>query len=159
MEFDVLIVGAGITGCSIAFELSKYDLKVALVEANNDVSMGTTKANSGIVHAGYDPKPNTLMAKLNVLGNAMYQELAPKLNVHYKKIGSLVIARNDNEKKLVEELYERGLKNNVPELSIISQDEIRKIEPNLKEDIKCALLAKSCGIVSPWEMALALAEP
>lgn len=90
MKYDVLIIGAGIVGSSIAFELSKYDLKVAVVEKENDVSLGTTKANSGIVHAGYDPRPGTIMARLNVLGNKMYEELAPKLNVHYKKIGSLV---------------------------------------------------------------------
>lgn len=158
MKYDVLIIGAGITGTSIAYELSKYDLKVGLIEEQNDVSMGTTKANSGIVHAGYDPRPGTKMARLNVLGNAMYQELAPRLGVHYKKVGSLVIARNDKERKLVEELYKRGLENGVPEMSIIESDEIKKIEPNLKEDIICALLAKSAGIVSPWEMSLALGE-
>lgn len=158
MKYDVLIIGAGIVGSSIAFELSKYDLKVAVVEKENDVSLGTTKANSGIVHAGYDPRPGTTMARLNVLGNKMYAELAPKLNVHYKKIGSLVIGRNDKDKALIEELFRRGKENGVPELSIIDKDEIRKIEPNLNEDITVALLAKSAAIVSPWEMCLALME-
>lgn len=158
MKYDVLIIGAGIVGSSIAFELSKYDLKVAVVEKENDVSLGTTKANSGIVHAGYDPRPGTIMARLNVLGNKMYEELAPKLNVHYKKIGSLVIGRNDKDKALIEELYRRGIENGVPELSIIDKDEIKKIEPNLNEDITVALLAKSAAVVSPWEMCLALME-
>ena len=158
MKYDILIIGAGIVGSSIAFELSKYDLKVAVVEKENDVSLGTTKANSGIVHAGYDPRPGTIMARLNVLGNKMYEELAPKLNVHYKKIGSLVIGRNDKDKALIEELYRRGIENGVPELSIIDKDEIKKIEPNLNEDITVALLAKSAAVVSPWEMCLALME-
>lgn len=155
--YDVLIIGGGITGSAIAFEFSKYNLNVALVEASNDVATSTTKANSGIVHAGYDPVPGTLMAKLNVLGSKMYKELAPMLNVHYSNIGSLVIGRKGDEDK-IKELYERGLKNNVPDLSIIKGEEIFKLEPNLSPDIEIALLAKSAAVVSPWEMCLALAE-
>ena len=119
--YDVLIIGAGITGSAIAYELSKYNLSVALVEAANDVATATTKANSGIVHAGYDPKPGTLMAKLNVEGAKMYKELAPKFNVHYENIGSLVVGRKEDEDKILS-LYQRGLDNNVPELSIIRDE-------------------------------------
>ena len=119
--YDVLIIGAGITGSAIAYELSKYNLSVALVEAANDVATATTKANSGIVHAGYDPKPGTLMAKLNVEGAKMYKELALKFNVHYENIGSLVVGRKEDEDKILS-LYQRGLDNNVPELSIIRDE-------------------------------------
>ena len=155
--YDVLIIGAGITGSAIAYELSKYNLSVALVEAANDVATATTKANSGIVHAGYDPKPGTLMAKLNVEGAKMYKELAPKFNVHYENIGSLVVGRKEDEDKILS-LYQRGLDNNVPELSIIRDEEIFKLEPNLDKDISIALLAKTASVVSPWEMCLAFAE-
>ena len=126
--YDVLIIGGGITGSSIAYELSKYKLKVALVEKENDVAVVTTKANSGIVHAGYDPKPNTLMAKLNVLGSKMYKELAPLFHVHYSNIGSLVVGREEDEDKVVE-LYNRGLENKVEDMSILRGEEIFKIEP------------------------------
>lgn len=155
--YDIIIIGAGITGASIAYEFSKYNLNVAILEATNDVSTATTKANSGIVHAGYDPKPNTLMAKLNVEGSKMYEELAKKLNVHYDKIGSLVLGRKEDKEK-IEELYQRGILNGVSDLSILNKDEIKKLEPNLNKDIEIALYAKNAAVVSPWEMCLALAE-
>lgn len=158
MKYDVAIIGAGITGTAIAFELSKYNISVCLIEKNNDVATMTSKANSGIIHAGYDPKPNTLMARLNVLGNKMYEELAPLLNVHYKQIGSLVIGSSAEDRKLIEQLYDRGIKNNVPDLKIIEKEQLQKMEPNIASNINFALYAKSAGIVSPWEMCLALAE-
>lgn len=155
--YDVIIIGAGITGSSIAYEFSKYNMKCLMLEATNDVSTATTKANSGIVHAGYDPMPNTLMAKLNVIGSKMYKELAPLLNVHYNPIGSLVIGKKEDYNK-IKELYDRGIENKVPDLSILEGEEIFKIEPNLSKDIYYALYAKSAAVVSPWEMCLALAE-
>lgn len=158
MEYDVAIIGAGITGASIAFELSKYNLKTCLIEANNDVATMTTKANSGIVHAGYDPKPGTTMARLNVLGNKMYEELAPILNVHYKKVGSLVIGNTKENCELIKELFRRGTLNGVPDMRILTKEEIHEMEPNLADNMECALYAPSAGIVSPWEMCLALAE-
>ena len=131
MKFDVAIIGAGITGSSIAFELSKYKLDVVLIEKENDVSLCTTKANSGIVHAGYDPKPGTKMAELNVYGSKHYKKLAEDLNFHYKQIGSLVIGR-DEDKALIEELYKRGIANGVEELSILNKEEINlsQLPPN-----------------------------
>jgi glycerol-3-phosphate dehydrogenase len=155
--YDVIIIGGGITGSSIAYEFSKYNLKVAMVEASNDVGASTTKANSGIVHAGYDPKPGTLMAKLNVEGSKMYKELAPKFNVHYSNIGSLVIGKKSDEDKILE-LYNRGLENGVSDMSILRGEEIFKLEPNLNKDITIALLAQSAAVVSPWEMCLAFSE-
>lgn len=126
MIYDVLIIGGGITGCSIGFELSKYDLKVKMVEKHNDISMMTTKANSGIVHAGYDPRPGTKMARLNVLGSKLYKSLAKELNVHYVNNGSLVIGRNDQDKEVINELYKRGKANGVEGLEILTTEEIRK---------------------------------
>src|SRR5574344_650630 len=108
MEYDVCIIGTGITGASIAFELSKYDLNVLVLEKENDVSMKTTKANSAIIHAGYDPLPGTKMARLNVLGSKLVKELQPKLNFHYKNIGSLVVGHTEHDHMAINELFLRG---------------------------------------------------
>lgn len=157
MDYDVLIIGAGITGASIAFELSKFEIDVAVIEKENDVSMMTTKANSGIVHAGYDPLPSTKMAKLNVLGNALIHELYPLMNFAFDPCGSLVVGKTLEEHQKINELYERGLKNHVPGLKILkTKEEVHQVEPYLDADIDYALYAKTAGIVSPWELCLAL---
>ena len=119
MTYDVAIIGAGVVGSSIAYVLSHYDVKVVLLDKENDVSMKTSKANSGIVHAGYDPKPGTKMARLNVEGNALIRELAPKLNIHFKQCGSLVVGATPEDHKAIDTLYERGLANKVPDMKII----------------------------------------
>ncbi|MCR5231152.1 MAG: NAD(P)/FAD-dependent oxidoreductase [Acholeplasmatales bacterium] len=155
--FDCIIIGCGITGASIAYELSKYKMKVCILEALNDIGDATTKANSGIVHAGYDPLPNTLMAKLNVIGSSMYESLAKKLNVHYEKIGSLVVGKKEDEGKILE-LYDRGVQNGCKDLSIIYKKDIEKLEPNINPEIEIALYAKNAAIVSPFEMCYALAK-
>jgi len=152
--YDVIIVGAGVCGTSLARELSKYHLSVCCLERENDVATGTTKANSGIVHAGYDPKPGTEMAKLNVVGNQMVEQLCYDLDVPYKKIGSLVLAFDDEDVKTIEKLYDRGIANGVPDLSLLSAEEVAEMEPNLNP-VKGALYAKSAGVVSPWELAIA----
>ena len=158
MKYDVIIIGAGITGNSIAFELSKYKLKVAVIDKENDVANATTKANSGIIHGGYDPIKNTYMAKCNVIGNRKTRELAKKLNVHIKNIGSLVVGRKEKDKEKIDELYERGITNGVPGLSIIDgKEQVHLLEKNLQDDIDYALLCTSACIISPWEYALALA--
>ncbi len=153
--YDVIIIGTGACGASIARELSKTKLSVLCLEKSNDVGNATTKANSGIVHAGYDPKPGTLMAKYNVLGNQIIQQLAKDLNITYKKNGSLVVAFSDEEMETIKALYDRGIQNGVPELSIIGAEEVRRLEPNISEEIKGALYAKSCGVISPWELSIA----
>ena len=160
MKYDVAIIGAGITGSSIAFELSKYDLKVVLLERENDVAMKTTKANSAIIHAGYDPKEGTKMARLNVLGSSLIHDYAEKLNFHYKQIGSLVVGRNEKDHAIIDKLFERGNKNGVPNLKVLkTRKEIEDLgETNLHEDIDYALYAPSAAIVSPWEMCLSFAE-
>ncbi|MGI5958889.1 MAG: NAD(P)/FAD-dependent oxidoreductase [Massiliimalia sp.] len=153
--YDVVIIGAGVCGGAVARELSKYQLKVLCLEKENDVADGTSKANSGIVHAGYDPKPGTKMAKYNVLGNRLIEQLSKDLDIPYKKNGSLVVAFTDEDMKTVEELYRRGVENGVPDLSIISAEKVRELEPNLNSEIKGALWAQSAGVVSPWELAIA----
>ena len=156
--YDVLVIGCGVTGAAAAFELSKYKLKVGILERENDVAMGATKANSAILHAGYDPKPGTLMAKLNVRGVELARELCGQLDVPYNPCGSLVLALSEEELPTIEELYRRGRENGVPGLELLTGDEARTLEPNLSGDVVGALHAPSAAVCSPWEYCLALAE-
>lgn len=158
MTYDVAVVGAGVIGGLIARELSRYELNVALLEKCNDVAMGTTKANSAIVHGGFDAQNGTLKAELNVKGTAMMPELCKKLSVPFKKNGSVVVAFSDSEMEHVKVLYERGVKNGVPELSVIDQAELRRIEPNISDKAVGALLCESAGIVCPYELTIAAVE-
>lgn len=156
--YDVAIIGSGITGSACAYFLSKYRLKIAVIEKNNDVCCGTTKANSAIIHAGYDPHPETLMAKLNVRGSAMAKDICARLDVPYEQIGSLVVAFSEEEAKTVEELFERGNANGVPDLKILNREELKEAEPMISDEALCALYAPSAAIVNPWEYGLAMAE-
>jgi len=156
--YDITVIGAGITGTFIARELSKYDLSILLLDKENDVANGTTKANSAIVHAGYDATEGTLKAKFNVKGNEMYDGICKDLDVPFKRIGSLVTAFNDEEMETIQCLYQRGITNGVPDMKILDKEEVLQMEGNLKESIKGALFAKTAGIVGPWELAIALAE-
>ncbi|VYU51220.1 FAD-dependent oxidoreductase [Clostridium tertium] len=156
--YDVVIIGAGIIGASILRELSRYNLKVIALEKENDVAMGTTKANSAIIHAGYDPKNGTLMAELNVKGNEMFEELCKELSVPFIRNGSLVLAFNEEELNSIKSLYENGIKNNVKDLEIIGRDEVLNLEPNISADVLGALYAKTGGIVGPFEYTIALVE-
>jgi len=155
---DVLIIGAGVIGGSIARELSKYNLDIVVVDKETDVANGTTKANSAIVHAGYDATEGTLMAKYNALGNAMFDELSNELDFPFKRIGSIVVANSEEERKHLEGLLERGVKNNIPGVKIVEQEELREIEPKINKKAVAALLAPTAGIVGPWEMTIALME-
>lgn len=157
-QYDVIIIGAGISGACIARELSKTQAKVLMLDKEDDVSCGTSKANSGIVHAGYDPMPGTLMARLNVRGAALMPELAKKLNFDYNPIGSLVLAFDEEGMKKVNALYERGIKNGVKDMAVINQDELRAMEPNISEEAVGALFAKSAGIIAPYQATWAIAE-
>lgn len=156
--YDVAIIGAGIIGTSIARELAKYDIKTILIDKENDVSNGTTKANSAIVHAGYDANPGSNKAKFNVLGNKMYEELCKELDVPFKKIGSLVLAFDNEDIDTLKELKLKGQTNGVEGLELLTKEEVLNLEPNINKNIKGALYAKSAGIVGPFELAIALAE-
>ena len=155
---DVAIIGCGVTGAAVAYHLAKKQVSVLILEAENDVSMGTTKANSAILHAGYDPEPGTRMARLNVQGSALAKEICAALDRPYTQVGSLVVAYGAEQETTLQALYENGVANGVPGLKILSGDEARKMEPNLSPDITAALHAPSAAIVSPWELALAMAE-
>ncbi|QQO08421.1 NAD(P)/FAD-dependent oxidoreductase [Breznakiella homolactica] len=156
--FDVIVIGCGIAGAAAAYELSKYRLSVAVLEKENDVACGATKANSAIIHAGYDPEPGTLMAKLNAEGTELAGQLFEQLDIPHRRCGSLVVAFSPEETAVLEELYGRGISNGVPGLELLGPEELRRLEPNLSKSAAGALLAKSAMIVSPWEYALALAE-
>lgn len=156
--YDVAVIGAGITGCSISRALSRYRLNVVLIEKESDVADCTTKANSAIIHAGYDAKPGTLKAKFNVLGNPMYDALCKDLDVPFKRVGSLVLAFTNEEMETLNKLYIQGLKNDVPGMEIWDAKKVLEMEPNINSSVMGALYAATCGIVSPWELAIALAE-
>ena len=156
--YDVAIIGAGIVGASVARELSRYKLNVCLIEKQNDVSEGATKANSAIVHAGYDPEVGTDMARLNVRGCYLTEKYTKELSVPYKKIGSLVVAFSPSEMETLKELLDRGNKNGVPDMRIIEREELLKFEPNIGDTALGALYAPSAGIVGPWEFCIALTE-
>ncbi|MBQ7822258.1 MAG: NAD(P)/FAD-dependent oxidoreductase [Clostridia bacterium] len=158
MIYDVIIIGAGITGAMTARALSRYELKLAIVEAGSDVASGATRANSAIVHAGFDAANGTLKAKLNARGCAMMPEVCAALDVPYKNNTSLVIAFGDDEENKLEELRARGEANGVEGLRIIGKDELHALEPSLSDNATAALLAPSAGIVCPYELATAACE-
>lgn len=156
--YDVVIIGCGVVGASAAYELARYKLRVAVLEAAADIAAGTTKANSAIIHAGYDPEPGTLMARLNVEGNRLTGEICEKLQVPFKRVGSLVVAFSPEQLPTLRALYDRGCKNGVPGLRLLSGGEARAMEPGLSEEVCGALLAPSAGIIDPWGFAIAMAE-
>ncbi len=158
MIYDIAVIGAGVVGSLISMQLSQYNLKTVLIEKCNDVAMGTSKANSAIVHAGFDAKPGSLKAKLNVEGTAKMKALCERLHVPFKLTGSLVVAFSPEQRETIEELYERGIKNGVEGMEIIEQDRLREIEPQINNTACCALLAKTAGIVCPYELTVAAAE-
>ena len=155
---DVAIIGCGVIGAAAAYELSHYPLQTAIFEAENDVADCTTKANSAILHAGYDPEPGTRMARLNVEGVALAKEICARLDVPYRQCGSLVLALSPAELPHLQKLYENGLANGVPGIRLLSAEETRAMEPGLSPEVAGALYAPSAAIVSPWEYALAMAE-
>ena len=155
---DVIIVGGGIVGTSLARELSKYQLDVLLLEKNIEVSQETTKANTAIAHGGYDCEPGSLKAKLNVRGLELMEELSKDLGFVFNKIGSLVLAFNDQEVGVLEELLERGRKNKVPNLQIIDKEEILKIEPKVSSEVMKALYCPQAGVIDPFNFCYGMIE-
>ena len=156
--YDVLIIGAGVCGSAAARELSRYQLQIAVVEKGEDVCCGTSKANSGIVHAGFDAVPGSLMAKMNVQGNFMMEELSRELDFPYRKNGSLVLCFQEEDIPRLEELKRQGEKNGVPDLEILGREELAAMERNISPEAVAALYAPTGGIVCPFGLNIALAE-
>jgi len=158
MIYDVIIIGAGVTGCAIARELSRYKADVCVLERDEDVCCGTSKANSAIVHAGYDCVPGTLMAKMNVRGNEMMDQIAEELDVPFKRNGSLVVCIHRDTLDGLKELYDRGIANGVKGMKILSREEALAMEPNLSDDTEGALYAPTAGIICPFRLTIGFAE-
>lgn len=156
--YDVLIIGSGITGCATARELSRYNASVLVLDQGSDLAEGATKANSGIVHAGYDAVPGTKKALYNVRGANMYADLAVKLGVPYLRCGALVLAFDNEDIATLSSLKERGEVNGVSGLEILDRDAVLKLEPNLNPEVSAALSVPTSALVSPYEMAFALAD-
>ena len=156
--YDVIIIGAGVTGAAIARELSRYKVDACVLEKDEDVCCGTSKANSAIIHAGFDAAHGTLMAKMNVAGNLMMDQLVKDLDIPFRKNGSLVVCLSEDDRPKLEELYERGIANGVKELKLLTKDEVLEMEPNLSESIVGALYAPTAGIICPFNFTVAMAE-
>ena len=156
--YDAIIIGAGVTGCAIARELSRYQLNILVLEKEEDVCCGTSKANSAIIHAGHDAKPGSLKARFNVRGNELMDQLSADLNFPFTRNGSLVLCFDESQIPELEELADRGRKNGVPGLSIVTGEDIKSLEPALSDDVKAVLVCPTGGIVCPFLMTIALAE-
>lgn len=154
----MIIIGAGVSGAAAARELSRFNVSACVLEREEDVCCGTSKANSGIVHAGYDALPGSLMAELNVRGNAMMEKLSEDLDFPFKRTGSLVVCRDMDEMPALDKLYRRGMSNGVKGLRILNREEIREMEPNISDEACAALYAPTAGIVCPFGLNIALAE-
>ena len=152
---DVVVIGAGVVGGLVARELTKYDLKVAILERLGDVAMGTTKANSAIVHAGFDAKVGSLKALLNVRGSKMMERVAEELGVKYKRNGSLVVGFNDEDRATLLDLKKRGETNGVEGLEVLDREGVLALEPNIGDAVTCALYAPTGAIICPYELAMA----
>lgn len=155
---DILIIGGGVVGCAVARELSRYTASVDVLEREWDVAEGASKANSGIVHAGYDALPGSLKAKYNVEGASMFPALCRELGVPYRQCGALVIGFDEEDRKTIQSLLQRGISNGVSGLSIIEREELLRLEPSLNPEALCALLVPASAIVSPYELTFALAD-
>lgn len=157
--YDVIIIGAGVAGSSSARELSRYQVRACVLEKDEDVCCGTSKANSAIVHAGYDADEGSLMAKLNVQGNQMMEELSKELDFPFKRCGSLVVCLSQEDLPGLQALHDRGVKNGVKDLQIILyKEKIHQLEPNLTDEVAGVLYAPTAGIVCPFNMNIAMAE-
>ncbi len=155
--YDVVVVGAGIIGCFIAHDLSKRDIKVALIDKESDVANQATMANSAIIHSGHDPLPGTMKAKMNLRGNQMYEEVCQKLGVAFKRTSAFVAATSEEEEAALDILYNQSVERNIP-VSWLTGDEAREKEPNLSSNVTKAIELPTTGIISPWEVSIALAE-
>ncbi|MEW9700395.1 NAD(P)/FAD-dependent oxidoreductase [Paenibacillus sp. SI8] len=156
--YDVAIIGAGITGTSIARELSKYQLRILLLDKNNDVAGEATMANSGIIHNGHTARQGKLKGKLTLQGSRMFEDLCRELEVPFKKTDMLIVGFDEEDEKAIYELYDRAAANCIDGIRIIGREEALRIEPVLDEHVRCAMLNPGCGLIDPWELCIALAE-
>ena len=157
-DYEIIIIGAGVSGAAIARELSKYEVKCLVLEKEEDVCCGTSKANSAIIHAGYDAVNGSMMAKMNVEGNAMMDQLAEQLDIPFTRNGSFVLCFSQEDMLGLQKLYDNGVANGVPGLQILSKEEVQAMEPNVSDEIYAALYAPTAGIVCPFHLNIALAE-
>lgn len=157
-KYEVIIIGAGVSGAAIARELSRYQVKCCVLEKEEDVCCGTSKANSAIIHAGYDAAHGSMMAKMNVEGSAMMENLSKELDFPFKRTGSLVLCFGEEDMPALQKLYENGVFNGVKGLQILNKEEVLKLEPNVSDEVYAALYAESAGIVCPFGLNIALAE-
>lgn len=157
-KYDIAIIGAGVSGTAIARELSRYQTKICVLEREEDVCCGTSKANSAIIHAGYDAEPGSLKAKLNLRGNQMMDQLAKDLDFPFRRNGSLVLCLDEKDLPNLQKLYERGITNGVKGLQILNKEEVRAMETNISDQVIAALYAPTGGIVCPFHMTIAFAE-
>lgn len=156
--YDCVIIGAGVIGAAAARELSKYELNTLVLEKGEDVCVGTSKANSGLVHAGFDARPGSLKAEMNVRGNVMMKKLCEELDVPFRQTGALVLAFSKEEEDILQNLKEQGEQNGVQRLSIVDRDTLLSLEPNLAENVTAGLLAETAGVVCPFQLTIAMAE-
>ena len=156
--YDVVIIGGGVVGCSIARELSRFQVRTALLEQCAEVGFGTSKTNSGIIHAGHHSPPGTLKGMLVVRGNELYDRLQKELGFSFRRIGELVVAQSQEEIEILEHLKQQGVEKGVPGLEIWDQKRLLREEPNLSHTLLSALHAPSAGVINPYELAFALIE-
>ena len=154
----MIIIGAGVVGCAVARELSRYEGRICVIEKGSDVAEGASKANSGIIHAGFDARPGTLKAKLNVEGAKCYPQLCKELQVAYAQPGALVIGFSQEDRKVLEKLLAQGRENGVEKLQLLERESVLDLEPNTNPQVECALYAPTSGLVSPYEVTFALAD-
>ena len=156
--YDAAVIGAGVIGCAAARELKRYELDVVVLERESDVCEGTSKANSAIIHAGFDAVPGTMKARFNVEGNKMMDEVSKELDIPFKRNGAMVVCWQESEMPKLQTLFERGIANGVEGMKLLTSDQAHKLEPALSKDVYAALYAPTSGIVCPFEMTIAYAE-
>lgn len=157
-HFDLLIIGAGVTGASIARAMSRYQLKIGLIEKEEDVSFGTSKANSGIIHAGIHSSHGSLKAELECAGNKEFDRLSDELGFPFERRGELMVAFSDEEIEIINKYYQRGLQNGIKGMEVLGRERTLEMEPNLNPDIRGSLFAPTAGIIGPYEYCFALVE-
>lgn len=156
--YDIAVIGAGVSGASIARRLSAYDVSVVVLEKCADVSFGVSKANSGIIHAGFHHKTDTLKARLEIKGNLMFEQLHNELGFPFERVGILVVAFSREQMETVKRLYDQGVANGVPRLEVVGAERVRQMEPKLSDDVEGALYAPTGGIIEPYRYVFALME-